>query len=75
MCFRQAVREEENHRIIEWITTVYQGGNRGMNFGEVEEGNDHQESLESVREKPLGVVGKKKSRMTKERTRTEKFEN
>lgn len=68
-CFRKAVRKEEN-------VTVYQGGNRGMNFGGLEEGSYHQQSLTSVREKLLGVVGKKtkKSRMTEERTRTEKLE-
>lgn len=66
--FRQAVREEEN-------ATVYQGGNRGMNFGKLEEGSYHQKSLASVRDKTLGVVEKKKSRMIEERTRTEKLEN
>lgn len=57
-CFRQAAREEEN-------ATAYQGGNRGMNFGELEEGNYHQGSLANVRDKPLGIVGKKKAEWLK----------
>lgn len=44
--------EEEN-------PTAYQGGNRGINVGGLEEGCYHQESLASVGEKSLGVVGKK----------------
>lgn len=52
MCFRKAVVEEEN-------PTAYQGGNRGINVGGLEEGCYHQESLASVGEKSLGVVGKK----------------
>jgi len=42
-----------------------------MNFGALEEGSYLQESLASVREKPLGVMERKKSRMIEERTRTE----
>lgn len=68
MHFRKAVREEEN-------STAYQGGNRGINFGGLEVGCCHQESLASVGEKSLGVVRKKRSRMTEERTRTKKLEN
>lgn len=53
---------------------AYHGGNRGINFGGLEE-SCYQESLASLREKTLGVVGKKRSRMTEERTRTKKLEN
>lgn len=45
-----------------------------MNFGKLEEGSYHQESLASVRDETLGVMEKKKSRMIEERTRTETLE-
>lgn len=64
------MREEENE-------TRYQGGNRRVNFREQEEGSYQQQSLASVRDKPLEIVGKKKkqNRMIEERTRTEKLAN
>lgn len=58
MCLRQVVREDENPR-------AYQGGNRGISFGGVEKGCYHQESLASVGEKPLEVVGKKEAERLK----------
>lgn len=51
--FRKAVREEEN-------SPAYQGGNRGIHFGGLEEGCYHQESLVSVGEKTFGHCGKEK---------------
>lgn len=65
------MRKEENE-------TKYQGGNKRVNFREPEEDSYHQESLASVRDKPLEIVGKKnkkQNKMTEERARIEKLEN